>query len=117
MTVYVALLRGINVGRNKQVPMADLQRVVRSADELDAIVTANPFREAIETPSNLHVVFLDRAALAPGEVRLAGREIYVWYRKGMAGSKLGDNPWRRVGATSTDRHWNTVTKLAASPQV
>ena len=43
----------------------------------------------------------------------AGREIYVWYRNGMAGSKLGDNPWRRVGATSTDRNWNTVTKLAA----
>ena len=89
------------------------------------MVASNPFPEALETPSNLHVVFLDgepdrafveafdHAAVAPDEVRFAGREIYVWYRHGMAGSKLGDNPWRRVGATSTDRNWNTVTKLAA----
>ena len=31
----------------------------------------------------------------------------------MAGSKLGDNPWRRIAATPTDRNWNTMTRLAA----
>ena len=158
-TTYVALLRGINVGRNKQVPMADLQRVVeglghgavrthlrsgnvvftaasrdpakvaaaleraldtelrldsrvivRTAAELDAIVAANPFPEALDMPRNLHVVFLDREpdaafvaafdhdAIRPDEVRFAGREIYAWYSNGMAGSSLGDIPWRRVGA-------------------
>lgn len=174
MTAYVALLRGINVGRNKQVPMADLQRVVeglghgavrthlrsgnvvfsaeardsakvaadlelalatelgldsrvivRTAAELDAIVAANPFPAALEVPSNLHVVFLDHEpdpafvggfdhdAIEPEQVRFASREIYAWYRNGMAGSRLGDNPWRKVGANTTDRNWNTVTKLAA----
>lgn len=103
----------------------DSRVVVRSASELDAVVATNPFPEALELPSNLHVVFLDgqpdaafmeafdHDAIAPDQVVFAGREIYVWYRNGMAGSKLGDNPWRRVGATSTDRNWNTVTKLAA----
>jgi uncharacterized protein (DUF1697 family) len=28
MTAYVALLRGINVGRNKQIPMADLRKLL-----------------------------------------------------------------------------------------
>ena len=147
MPVYVAFLRGINVGRNNQVSMADLKRVVegvghadvrthlrsgnvvfgakagdeakleaaleraldtelglpvrvvvRSAKALDAVIAANPFPDALDAPSNLHVVFLDREpdpafvrafdheAIAPDAVRFAGREIYVWYRHGMAGS-------------------------------
>ena len=92
---------------------------------VDAGLAANPFTEALEVPSNLHVVFLDQApdpafvrdfdheAIAPDAVRFAGREIYVWYRHGMARSKVGDGAWRKVGATATDRNWNTVTKLAA----
>jgi uncharacterized protein (DUF1697 family) len=35
MTAYVALLRGINVGRNKQVSMADLRDVVESVGHGD----------------------------------------------------------------------------------
>jgi uncharacterized protein (DUF1697 family) len=35
MTAYVALLRGINVGRNKQVSMADLRDVVASVGHGD----------------------------------------------------------------------------------
>ncbi len=173
MPTYVAFLRGINVGRNNQVAMADLKRVVegvghgdvrthlrsgnvvftsrsrgdaqlataleraldtelrlpvrvavRSAGDLDGVISRNPFPDALEKPSNLHVVFLDHdpdpgfvrdfdhEAIAPDSVRFAGREIYVWYRHGMAGSKLGDGAWRKVGATATDRNWNTVTKLA-----
>ncbi len=173
MPAYVALLRGINVGRNNQVAMADLRRVVegvghaevrthlrsgnvvfdatardeaklaaaleraldtelglpvrvvvRSAKALDAVIAANPFPDALDTPANLHVVFLDHEpdpafvrasdheAIEPDQVRFAGREIFVWYRHGMAGSKLGDGAWRKVGAAATDRNWNTVTKLA-----
>ena len=99
--------------------------VVRSAKALDAVIAANPFQDALDAPSNLHVGFLDHAAdpafvrafdheaIAPDTVRFAEREIYVWYRHGMAGSKLGDTAWRKAGATATDRNWNTVTRLAA----
>jgi uncharacterized protein (DUF1697 family) len=35
MPVYVAFLRGINVGRNNQVSMADLKRVVEGVGHAD----------------------------------------------------------------------------------
>ena len=35
MTVYVALLRGINVGGNRKIPMAELRRIVAEAGGVD----------------------------------------------------------------------------------
>ena len=150
---YVALVRGINVGRANQVAMSDLRGlvqslgfedvrtllrsgnivfrgspaaptptaspeaiagpieqaivdrlrmrasvVVRTAEELAAVVASNPIPEAARSGTFLHVMFLagpltaaERTAIGAENfhsdtVRLAEREIYVWYRNGMSGS-------------------------------
>jgi uncharacterized protein (DUF1697 family) len=91
--------------------------LVRTADELAAIVAANPFPGA---PANrVAVFFLDRsppedaAAKAKGardeEIRLGAREIYVSYPSGMGESKLVVPE----ASEGTARNMNTVAKLAA----
>ena len=173
-TRYIALLRGINVGRAKPVGMAELKAtvealgfddvktllrsgnvvfaggaapsrsvaerveaaieerfamkvgvVVRTADELAAAVAANPIPEAAGDGSNLHVMFLDEplsdaardgldpAQFEPDVVRLADREVYVWYRNGMTGSPTAQQLDRRIRSLVTDRNWNTLGKLLA----
>lgn len=173
-TTWVALLRGINVGRARQVSMADLREVatslgyanvrthlrsgnlvfassgasagklaetleqaieartgmrvgvvVRSADELAAIVSADPFPTSDDEGTRKHVLFLAEALsadaldwlgsedLAPDEVRAAEREVYVRYATGMSATTTADRISKRLPRTSTDRNWNTVTRLLA----
>ncbi len=99
--------------------------VVRTAEDMRAVVTANPFagREDIE-PGKLLVTFLadNPAARAeknlsdlegyPEELRLLGRELYIYFPDGAGKSKL---PWAQieklVGVTGTARNWNSVTKM------
>jgi uncharacterized protein (DUF1697 family) len=173
MVRYIALLRGINVGGNKKVPMAQLRKVMeglgytdvatllqsgnavftskekrpakviqqleaaieqefgfpvpivlRTRDELAAIIQANPYPDAAEAPSRFLVTFLseepdptrlqqiDPAAYLPDEFRAAGREIYARFPNGIGNSKLAavlGGP--RLGVTPTGRNWNTVLKL------
>ncbi len=91
--------------------------LVRTAEEMAAVLAANPFRTA--PPNRTVAIFLDEA-LPPAaieEVRgrrserlaLGTREIYVAYGDGMAHSKLVI-PAARTG---TARNINTVAKLAA----
>lgn len=91
--------------------------LVRTAQEMAAVLAANPF-PAI--PSNRTVaIFLDDAppARALEEIRgkrsellaLGAREIYVAYVDGIAGSKLVI-PAAKAG---TARNMNTIAKLAA----
>jgi uncharacterized protein (DUF1697 family) len=90
--------------------------VVRSADEIAAVLKANPFRKA---PTNTTVaIFLDdppaKEALKDikgqqdEQVRLGKREIYVAYGSGMGRSKLRIP----VAAKGTARNINTIAKLA-----
>ena len=81
--------------------------VVRTSDELAAVVEANLLPHAAHDGSSLHVMFLatpltveERRALEPepflpDEVRVAEREIYVWYRNGMSGSRTAVELGRR----------------------
>ncbi|MEV5126849.1 DUF1697 domain-containing protein [Streptomyces decoyicus] len=99
--------------------------VVRTRDELAAVVAANPFPQAAAEPKSLHVTFLsavpadtsrldalDLDAFAPDRYRLAGREIYLWCPDGIGRSKLAAAVSRApLGVTATARNWNTVTKL------
>jgi uncharacterized protein (DUF1697 family) len=171
-TRYLALLRGINVGRAKPIAMAELEQtveslgfddvrtllrsgnvvftgkredpdklartieqgierrfgmqvgvVVRTAEELAAVIAANPIPEAAGEGSNLHVMFaggrlppaerdrIEPKQFEPDVVRIADREIYVWYRHGMSGSKTAELLDRRIKTLVTDRNWNTVGKL------
>jgi uncharacterized protein (DUF1697 family) len=172
MARHIALLRGINVGSNHRIGMAELREllaangfedprtllasgnvvlgsrkrpatvarelnalirerfgfdigiVVRSRDELAAVVADNPLGDVDGEPKNLHVVFLsgtpdaaeaERLAAAvtdPERLVVRGSEIYVWYANGMQGSpaaKLLTDA--RLGVIPTARNWNTVLKL------
>jgi len=93
------------------------QVLIRTADELEAVIAANPFPEA--EPNQLIVVFLSReesdSALdgwkIPGRERLklVGRELFVHYADGMGESKL-KVPFADQG---TGRNLNTVRALLA----
>jgi uncharacterized protein (DUF1697 family) len=91
--------------------------LVRTAEEMAAVLAANPFRTA--PPNSTVAIFLDAppAAADLEEARgkraerlaLGKREIYVAYGDGMAGSKLVI-PAAKAG---TARNINTLAKLAA----
>jgi uncharacterized protein (DUF1697 family) len=96
--------------------------VVRSADELVAIVAGNPFNAHAPDPKTLHVAFardpitgdsgIDRR-FAPDGFSLAPSVIYLHTPAGFGTTKLTDAFLRRVaGSRVTTRNWNTVTKLA-----
>jgi uncharacterized protein (DUF1697 family) len=105
----------------------DTPFIVRTREEWDALVAANPFpREAADDPGRLLVFCLKDAPSADGEaalraavrgrerVRVVGREAYIIYPDGVGRSKLGAAVIeRRLGSTGTGRNWNTVRKLQA----
>jgi uncharacterized protein (DUF1697 family) len=174
MDRLVVLLRGINVGRNRQIPMADLRALleqagyadvqtllrsgnvvlatdqapgdaaraiedriaerfgfdvavlVRTGEEIAAVVDANPHADVATDGSKYHVAFLDRepdaAAMTeltardfePERLAARGREIYLWCPNGVADSAaIKALSERKLGITTTVRNWNTVTKLLA----
>ena len=163
MSVYVALLRGVNLGK-RQLKMDDLRSLavelgledaktyiasgnlifrsteneqalksalegaiakhmgakvevmIRTADEMAAVVSANPFTK--EAPNLTVAIFLDEPPPADAietaknihdeRLALGKREIYVHYPSGQGRSKL-----RLTGkAPGTARNMNTVAKLA-----
>jgi uncharacterized protein (DUF1697 family) len=90
--------------------------VIRSAEEMTAVLAGNPFRDA---PGNrVMAIFLDTpppvgaleaaTGIQDEQMRLGRREIYVYYPSGMGRSKL------RIPAASqgTARNMNTAAKLA-----
>jgi uncharacterized protein (DUF1697 family) len=90
--------------------------LVRTADEMAAVLAANPFPDA---PRNRVVaIFLDAppprdaAAIArhrtSERIELGVREIYVAYGEGMASSRLVVP----AAAAGTARNMNTIAKLA-----
>jgi uncharacterized protein (DUF1697 family) len=102
----------------------DVPVVVRSRDELAAVIEANPLDEAIADPKRFQVSFLsaapeasvveslESADVAPEQIAVRGREIYAWHAGGIqrspAAKLLTD---AKLGVTATARNWNTVTKL------
>ena len=172
MAPRVLLLRGINLGPNKRVPMAELREllsgagfedvrtyvqsgnvvlssdaapdelerrserliserfgfdvpvVVRTRDDLAAVVEHNPLAGVAVNPKRYQVTFLGSklddgvvdqltGLAAPGEQLVAaGRELYAWHPGGAARSKL----WSKLagaglGVKATARNWTTVTTL------
>ncbi len=90
--------------------------LVRTAEEMDAVLKANPFPQA--APNRTVAFFLNESpppnaieeirGQKDEELRLGIREIYVHYGEGMGNSKLVI-PAARTG---TARNMNTVAKLA-----
>jgi uncharacterized protein (DUF1697 family) len=100
---------------------------VRDAKEWKAIVARNPFTsEARSDPSHLAVMFLGKAPQAgevealreaiagPEQIRIIGREAYIYYPNGFARSRVTNVLIeKKLGARATGRNWNTVLKLEA----
>jgi uncharacterized protein (DUF1697 family) len=90
--------------------------IVRTAEEMAAVVKANPFPNA--APQYTLVIFLDKSppktalhdakSRVDEKMQLGDREIFVHYPSGMGRSKLRI-PAAKAG---TARNMNTVAKLA-----
>jgi uncharacterized protein (DUF1697 family) len=102
----------------------DPKVVVRTRDELAAVIEANPFPDVPDAGKNLHVTFLagepdadvakelEAADFGDDRLSIRGREIYIAYKDGMGRSELAKRLGRaKLGVAATDRNWNTVTKL------
>jgi uncharacterized protein (DUF1697 family) len=100
----------------------EIRVIVRSADELAAVIARDPLGSVAQEPKLYQVSFLDSepgpevverlAGLAAAGERLVagGRELYSWHPDGVARSKLAvalSSP--KLGATA--RNWRTVTAL------
>jgi uncharacterized protein (DUF1697 family) len=175
MAVYVALLRGVNVGGKNRLPNATLKAacesagftdvhvylqsgnvvfkapkqprsqivaklrqaileaggldvavLLRTADELRAVLSTPPFDDLPDDHgSRLVVVFLDAKpndsargkveALRAGDERLkfGTLEVFGYFPEGMGRSKLANSLHdRKLGVACTARNWNTVNALA-----
>jgi uncharacterized protein (DUF1697 family) len=98
--------------------------VVRTRDELAAVVKRNPLGDVATNPKRYQVSFLSaepepavikKLAALPAEAEqfvASGRELYAWHPDGVARSKLWNTlAGKGLGVTATARNWTTVTKL------
>jgi uncharacterized protein (DUF1697 family) len=99
--------------------------ILRTAADLRSVIAANPFASRRDLdPRRLLVQFLAgeppadarerilRIESEPEELRLAGRELYIYYPNGMARPKVAWTVIERILQTPcTGRNWNTVRKL------
>ena len=99
--------------------------ILRTTSDLRNVIAKNPFakRRGID-PSRLLVTFLAsepspearEKVLAiqadPEELKIDGRELYIYFANGLARPKLSIPRLEKTLQTSgTGRNWNTVTKL------
>lgn len=169
----VVLLRGVNVGKAKRVPMAefravlealgfanpqtllnsgnavadapagrasthagrihdalverlavDVQVIVKSAAEVEAIIAANPFAAQLTDPSRMLVAFAPDAkaleslapiaalVVKPEAFVVGGHAAYFWCPDGILSSKAGEALLGKAGRQVTTRNWATVLKIA-----
>ena len=172
MTAFAALLRGVNVGKGKRVPMAELQAlldglgydhvstllnsgnavfhaakgppathaakiagalsakfgfdvpvVVKSLQDLQAIVRENSLAGSAPDHARLVTVFAQEAKaleglaplaglLGPSEQFLIGKHAaYLHCPDGILASRIGEALLGKAGKAVTTRNWATVLKL------
>jgi len=103
----------------------DVTVLVRTPEELDRIVSANPFLPGADRKA-LHVTFLagtpvahavkaaDTERFAPDRFAVKRRDIYLACPGGYGRTKLNNAYFERLfGTAATTRNWNTVEKLHA----
>ena len=101
----------------------DAAVMVRTGDELAAVIAGNPFAEVTD-PKRLLVNFLeaqpaagkiealDPDEFAPERFEFGDRCMYQSLPNGVGRSKLATAPWgRRLGVQGTGRNWRTVLAL------
>ena len=99
--------------------------IARTTSEMRDVIARNPFasRRGLD-PSRLLVTFLagdpgEEARLKvraiktdPEELRIDGRELYIYYPDGMGRSKLSSTAIEKaLKVSGTARNWNSVTRL------
>jgi uncharacterized protein (DUF1697 family) len=98
--------------------------ILRTADELAAVLAHNPFLVAGIAEEELHVYFLadrpdprrieqlDPDCSPPDRFAVHEREVYLRLPDGMARTRLTNAYFdSRLATTSTARNWRTITKL------
>jgi uncharacterized protein (DUF1697 family) len=104
----------------------DVAVVMRTRDELAALVEDDPLGDVATNPTYRVVVFLaeklDRSrladvepdAFAPEAFELRDREIVMWAPEGQRDSRIVKTlTEKRTGVVGTARNWRTVEKLLA----
>jgi uncharacterized protein (DUF1697 family) len=104
----------------------EIDVVVRTRNELEKVVRANPLGKVAKNPKRYQVTFLagkpdakirsklETAAVEPEQFAVKGREIYAWHPDGVGRSKLATLlSGRGLGVTATARNWTTVESLLA----
>lgn len=99
--------------------------MVRSIQELQDAIAANPFSEAESQPKTLHFYFLEsppgqpdlaslEAVKAAGErFRLVDTVFYLHAPDGIGRSKLAARIEKALGVPATARNWRTVSNVMA----
>ena len=99
--------------------------MVRTANELNAIIENNPFqnqpmRESnriialflASDPSSTALEEIQKTYDGPEEIDIIGQEVFIYYPDGMGRSKLTNTFLeKRLKTAGTARNWNTVLKL------
>jgi uncharacterized protein (DUF1697 family) len=112
----------------EKLTRAPVDVIVRTHDQLERLIRANPFVAEAADGARVHVAFLSapaaptaRAALEGivakyparrDRYHLAGDHIYFHFPDGAADTKFtGKTLDKAIGAVGTARNWNTVLKL------
>jgi uncharacterized protein (DUF1697 family) len=98
--------------------------LLRTVEELEAVIEANPFVARGEDPKVLHVTFLGRAPTTAAleavrgkradgdEFEVIGRQVYLFCPHGYGSTKLTNTFFeKKLGSPATTRNWKTVTTL------
>ncbi len=98
--------------------------ILRTMEELHAVIDADPFGDEVTNPTRYFVVFLDAAPNAaklkalleddfsPDRLAANGRELYAHCPDGMQNSRLMKALGKPgLAGTATVRNWATVNKL------
>lgn len=92
-------------------------------EAINEAIGNNPFPEAVNDPSKLHLGFLASVPKSPDmeklesvrkaseRFRLIGSVFYLHAPEGVGRSKLAANAEKLLGVPMTDRNWRTVCKL------
>jgi uncharacterized protein (DUF1697 family) len=103
----------------------DIPAMIRTPDELTAIVSNNPFRQLDQfDPSRMAAVFLhepmtenqvsrmDGIDYPPDKYMLSGSEIYIYCPNGFGKTKLYTNFFEnRMKVSGTARNWKTMAAI------
>ena len=123
-TDRAVLVRRLEEGIRKATAL-DVRVILRTTVELKKVIAANPFAVSPErNPSALLVAFLNgdlakeaKALLSQlktdsEELHFGDRELYIYFRAGIADSKLSNAlTEKKLGVNVTARNWNTVNAL------